>query len=257
MGSDPTKVVKYNETIASFERKLYDALKQKADVNGWYFYPYKVQMKGKEWRIFRGAESYMAFSMWSVPNTGPVATGGLDFVVRLNDWTSYFELSPSYSDKNALEFCKNASKILESKGLKPSKEREGKYWRYLEQNIEGYDVNQRVEKVLEMVQQIKSILDDAQAIPIEMQIKKEDYEGVIKRMDGRLSAVNQKENGAVSAHNIRDQIQKLITTENKSTPFSDQDIQDYFGTNGVQLARRTVTKYRQVLRIPPSHLRKE
>ncbi|MDD5679513.1 MAG: hypothetical protein PHW60_16205, partial [Kiritimatiellae bacterium] len=40
-------------------------------------------------------------------------------------------------------------------------------------------------------------------------------------------------------------------------PLSDQEIMDRFKGEGLQVARRTVAKYRLVLKIPPSHLRKQ
>lgn len=69
-------------------------------------------------------------------------------------------------------------------------------------------------------------------------------------------AVNEK-NKDVSSHNVKEEIKKLIDAEDKKHPLSDQDILDHFEGKGLKMARRTVNKYRQELRIPPSHLRKE
>ena len=60
----------------------------------------------------------------------------------------------------------------------------------------------------------------------------------------------------VSAHNVKQELAGLIEEENKQTPLSDQEIQAYFNSKGLPLARRTITKYRQALHIPASHLRK-
>jgi len=60
----------------------------------------------------------------------------------------------------------------------------------------------------------------------------------------------------VSAHNVKQELAQLIEEENKQSPLSDQAIQTYFNSKGLHLARRTITKYRQTLHIPASHLRK-
>jgi RNA polymerase sigma-54 factor len=65
---------------------------------------------------------------------------------------------------------------------------------------------------------------------------------------------------AVSENNsnrsIQEEIKSLIEQEDKGSPMSDQDIQHYFSRKGVNIARRTINKYRKVLHILPSHLRK-
>jgi RNA polymerase sigma-54 factor len=60
----------------------------------------------------------------------------------------------------------------------------------------------------------------------------------------------------VSAHNVKQELAQLIEEENKQAPLSDLEIQAYFNSKGLHLARRTITKYRQTLHIPASHLRK-
>ncbi|MDE2028118.1 MAG: RNA polymerase factor sigma-54 [Candidatus Omnitrophica bacterium] len=61
---------------------------------------------------------------------------------------------------------------------------------------------------------------------------------------------------AVSSHAIKEEIQRMIEEEDKSSPLSDQDLQTRFKSKGLVLARRTLTKHRQALQIPPSHLRR-
>jgi len=60
----------------------------------------------------------------------------------------------------------------------------------------------------------------------------------------------------VSNRTIKEQIKELIANENKSSPLSDSEIQKIFSQTGTMIARRTITKYRQMERILPSHLRK-
>jgi RNA polymerase sigma-54 factor len=61
---------------------------------------------------------------------------------------------------------------------------------------------------------------------------------------------------AVSSVTIKDKIRKMIDDEDTSRPLSDSRIAELLGANGLPLARRTVAKYREELRIPPSNLRK-
>jgi RNA polymerase sigma-54 factor len=61
---------------------------------------------------------------------------------------------------------------------------------------------------------------------------------------------------AVSSVSIKDRIRKMIDEENAAHPLSDSRIAEILARDGLPLARRTVAKYREELRIPPSNLRK-
>jgi RNA polymerase sigma-54 factor len=61
---------------------------------------------------------------------------------------------------------------------------------------------------------------------------------------------------AVSSVMIKDKIRKLIEAEDGSRPLSDSRIAEVLGRDGLPLARRTVAKYREEMRLPPSNLRK-
>jgi RNA polymerase sigma-54 factor len=61
---------------------------------------------------------------------------------------------------------------------------------------------------------------------------------------------------AVSSVTIKQRIRKMIEEEDSQRPLSDSRIADVLGSEGLPLARRTVAKYREELRIPPSNLRK-
>jgi RNA polymerase sigma-54 factor len=61
---------------------------------------------------------------------------------------------------------------------------------------------------------------------------------------------------AISSVTIKDKIRKMIEAEDPYRPLSDSRIAEVLGTGGLPLARRTVAKYREELRIPPSNLRK-
>jgi RNA polymerase sigma-54 factor len=61
---------------------------------------------------------------------------------------------------------------------------------------------------------------------------------------------------AVSSVTIKDRIRKMIEGEDAAHPLSDSRIAELLEADGLPLARRTVAKYREELRIPPSNLRK-
>ena len=61
---------------------------------------------------------------------------------------------------------------------------------------------------------------------------------------------------SVSNKAVQDLIAGLVAEEDPSRPLSDQEIFERLRAQGLQIARRTVAKYRLALKIPPSHLRK-
>ena len=62
--------------------------------------------------------------------------------------------------------------------------------------------------------------------------------------------------GACSSTAIRALIKQLVIAEDLKKPLSDSRIADILGEQGIVVARRTIAKYRDVLRIPPANLRK-
>jgi len=62
--------------------------------------------------------------------------------------------------------------------------------------------------------------------------------------------------GDASGTAIQSLIRRLVAAENPAKPLSDSRIVRELSQQGVQVARRTVAKYRDVLGIPPSHERK-
>lgn len=60
----------------------------------------------------------------------------------------------------------------------------------------------------------------------------------------------------ISSEAVRSMIGTYVKGEDAKKPYSDQKIVDYLEGRGVQLARRTVAKYREALGIPPSSKRK-
>ncbi|NLB59813.1 MAG: hypothetical protein GX806_01850 [Lentisphaerae bacterium] len=60
----------------------------------------------------------------------------------------------------------------------------------------------------------------------------------------------------VSNKTVQDMIATLVADEDPQRPLSDQDITAQLQAQGIQIARRTVAKYRIALKLLPSHLRK-
>ena len=63
--------------------------------------------------------------------------------------------------------------------------------------------------------------------------------------------------GEASSTAIRALIKQLIGAENQTSPLSDSKIATMLGEQGMVIARRTVAKYREALKIPPVNLRKK
>jgi RNA polymerase sigma-54 factor len=62
--------------------------------------------------------------------------------------------------------------------------------------------------------------------------------------------------GEVSSSSVKERIRQLIAEENPKKPISDQKIVDLLKSEEVEIARRTVAKYRESLGIPSSSRRK-
>jgi RNA polymerase sigma-54 factor len=70
------------------------------------------------------------------------------------------------------------------------------------------------------------------------------------------SHVSTSNGGECSATAIRALIKKLIAAENTNKPLSDSKLAAILGDQGINVARRTVAKYREAMAIPPSNERK-
>jgi RNA polymerase sigma-54 factor len=70
------------------------------------------------------------------------------------------------------------------------------------------------------------------------------------------SHVSTESGGECSSTAIRALIKKLVGAENQLKPLSDSKIADILAEQGINVARRTIAKYRESLAIPPSNQRK-
>ncbi|HEY4619932.1 MAG TPA: RNA polymerase factor sigma-54, partial [Nitrospirota bacterium] len=71
------------------------------------------------------------------------------------------------------------------------------------------------------------------------------------------SGLNTSDGNICSSKSVRDMINKLITDENHRKPFSDQQIMEYLKGQQIEIARRTVAKYRKELKIPSASRRRK
>lgn len=69
-------------------------------------------------------------------------------------------------------------------------------------------------------------------------------------------AIKNENGNELSNKTVKHIIKEMIDNEDKSKPLSDQDIVKKLKEQGIEIARRTVAKYRLVLHIPSSHMRK-
>jgi RNA polymerase sigma-54 factor len=71
------------------------------------------------------------------------------------------------------------------------------------------------------------------------------------------SSLGTTDGGEVSAKSAKDKIRRIIEAEDAHNPLSDQKIADMLKKDGLNIARRTVAKYREQLNILPARLRKQ
>ena len=70
------------------------------------------------------------------------------------------------------------------------------------------------------------------------------------------SHVATTDGGTCSATAIQAMIRRLVAGETPGKPLSDSRLADLLLDEGIQVARRTVAKYREAMSIPPSHQRR-
>ncbi|MDQ2780418.1 MAG: RNA polymerase factor sigma-54 [Pseudomonadota bacterium] len=70
------------------------------------------------------------------------------------------------------------------------------------------------------------------------------------------SSLNTETGGNASSTAVRALIQQLVSAEDGGKPLSDNQLSDMLEEQGIQVARRTVAKYREALKIAPASQRK-
>ncbi|MCZ6765698.1 MAG: RNA polymerase factor sigma-54 [bacterium] len=71
------------------------------------------------------------------------------------------------------------------------------------------------------------------------------------------SSLGTMDGNEISAKSAKDRIRRIIEDENVFNPLSDQKIADILRADGLNIARRTVAKYREQLNILPARMRKQ
>jgi RNA polymerase sigma-54 factor len=71
------------------------------------------------------------------------------------------------------------------------------------------------------------------------------------------SAIDSISGESVSSNSVKEHLKNIIKSENKAKPYNDQEIADILKKCNTNLARRTVTKYREDLGILPARKRRE
>ncbi|QDK46579.1 RNA polymerase sigma-54 factor [Bdellovibrio sp. ZAP7] len=71
------------------------------------------------------------------------------------------------------------------------------------------------------------------------------------------SGISSSDGDSLASESVKVKIKDLVSKEDPKNPLSDQKIVDMLKVDGIQIARRTVAKYRDVLKILPSSQRKK
>lgn len=70
------------------------------------------------------------------------------------------------------------------------------------------------------------------------------------------SGIDYSRGESIASESVKDKIKQIILNEDPSKPYSDQKIVNLLKKSNINIARRTVTKYREMLNILPSSKRK-
>jgi RNA polymerase sigma-54 factor len=71
------------------------------------------------------------------------------------------------------------------------------------------------------------------------------------------SSINRVHGGAIASASVQDKIRQIVESEDSQKPYSDDKIAEILEKSNINIARRTVAKYREMLKILPSHKRKQ
>ncbi|MFA5321768.1 MAG: RNA polymerase factor sigma-54 [Smithella sp.] len=71
------------------------------------------------------------------------------------------------------------------------------------------------------------------------------------------SSIKRTSEGTIASKSVKEEIRQIISTEKPKKPYSDCEIVDLLKGKGINIARRTVAKYREMMGILPSSKRKK
>lgn len=71
------------------------------------------------------------------------------------------------------------------------------------------------------------------------------------------SSINRMHGEAIASASVLNQIKQIISSEDPKNPYSDQQLSDMLEADNIKVARRTVAKYREMLKVLPSSRRRQ
>jgi len=71
------------------------------------------------------------------------------------------------------------------------------------------------------------------------------------------SSINRLDGDSIASASVKEKILQLIQAENPAKPYSDRKMVEILRNSNISVARRTVAKYREMLRVLPSNKRKK
>jgi RNA polymerase sigma-54 factor len=71
------------------------------------------------------------------------------------------------------------------------------------------------------------------------------------------SSINRVHGEAIASASVQDKIRQIIESENPRKPYSDSKIAEILKQTNIDIARRTVAKYREMLGLLSSNKRKQ
>lgn len=71
------------------------------------------------------------------------------------------------------------------------------------------------------------------------------------------SSINRVHGSAIASASVQEKIKRIIDGENPKKPYSDEKIAEILKESNINIARRTVAKYREIMRVLPSNKRKQ
>src|SRR2546429_4176284 len=82
-------------------------------------------------------------------------------------------------------------------------------------------------------------------------------QGVLELRSFYSESVNGPEGGGMSLLTLKRLVKKMIEEEDAAHPLTDEQIAKKLDDAGIHVTRRTVAKYREDMRIPSTHQRRE
>ena len=204
-----------------------------------------------------------------------------DLTVELNE-SGQWVVEPEYESQPRLRLSRQYQELLQKGSTADKQTRE-----YLKKKVESARwLMEAIEQRSKTVRQVAQVIVDRQCaflvdgpeaiVPLKMQQVADEVgvhvTTVSRAVDGKWlqtprglfalrsffgGGTTTSEGEDVAWEIIRLKMKEIIDNEDKSRPLSDDALVDALSAQGFQLARRTVTKYRQRLDIPSSRQRRE